>query len=130
MTELSPSAPPLLELVGVKRDLVQSSMSKEKQQESRRVTFEYPLPVQMMAIDGTWRRSCAIKDVSERGASTLQVEVSAEGLSLTEFFLLLSSTGLAYRRCQLERVNGQELEVGFLRQKSKTSRAKQPSEVA
>jgi len=129
MTELSPSATPLLELVDVKRDLVQSSMSKEKQQESRRVTFEYPLPVQMMAIDGTWRRSCAIKDVSERGA-TLQVEVSVEGLSLTEFFLLLSSTGLAYRRCQLERVNGQELEVGFLRQKSKTSRAKQPSEVA
>jgi hypothetical protein len=129
MTELSPSALTLLELVDVKRDLVQSSMSEEKQQESRRVTFEYPLPVQMMAIDGTWRRSCAIKDVSERGA-TLQVEVSIEGLSLTEFFLLLSSTGLAYRRCQLERVNGQELEVGFLRQKSKTSRAKQPSEVA
>jgi hypothetical protein len=129
MTELSPSALTLLELVDVKRDLVQSSMSEEKQQESRRVTFEYPLPVQMMAIDGTWRRSCAIKDVSERGA-TLQVEVSVEGLSLTEFFLLLSSTGLAYRRCQLERVNGQELEVGFLRQKSKTSRAKQPSEVA
>jgi hypothetical protein len=94
MTELSPSALTLLELVDVKRDLVQSSMSEEKQQESRRVTFEYPLPVQMMAIDGTWRRSCAIKDVSERGA-TLQVEVSVEGLSLTEFFLLLSSTGLA-----------------------------------
>lgn len=31
------------------------------------------------------------------------------------FFLLLSSTGLAYRRCQLDRVNGEELEVSFLR---------------
>ncbi|GLR99510.1 hypothetical protein ACVMFA_007263 [Bradyrhizobium liaoningense] len=38
----------------------------------------------------------------------LQVGTSIEGLTLNEFFLLLSSTGLAYRRCQLERVNGEE----------------------
>jgi hypothetical protein len=70
-----------------------------------------------MAIDGTWRRSCNLKEVSEVGA-VLQIEASIEGLSLTEFFLLLSSTGLAYRRCQLARVNGDELEVSFLRQKA------------
>jgi hypothetical protein len=34
---------------------------------------------------------------------------------LKEFFLLLSSTGLAYRRCELERVNGTEIEVQFLK---------------
>lgn len=56
--------------------------------------------------------------MSEVGA-TLQVEATIEGLALKEFFLLLSSTGLAYRRCQLDRVNGEELEVSFLRLKSK-----------
>ena len=68
----------------------------------------------MMAIDGTWRRPCAIKTVSEAGAR-LVLEVSIEGLSLTEFFLVLSSTGLAYRRCELDGVNGAEITVKFLR---------------
>ena len=72
----------------------------------------------MIAIDGTWRRACILKDVCEGGAK-LQVDASIEGLAVTEFFLLLSSTGLAYRRCQLDRVNGGELEVSFLRQKNK-----------
>jgi hypothetical protein len=94
-----------------------SNLPKDKEQEGRRVTFEHRLPVQLMAIDGTWRRSCNLKDVSEDGA-TLQVEASIEGLSLREFFLLLSSTGLAYRRCKLDRVNGDELEVSFLHQRS------------
>lgn len=57
--------------------------------------------------------------------ATLQVETSIEGLTLNEFFLLLSSTGLAYRRCQLERVNDEELQVSFIRQKAK---AKKPSD--
>ena len=34
-----------------------------------------------------------------------------------EFFLLLSSTGLAYRRCELVRVNGTEMDVSFLKGK-------------
>lgn len=46
-----------------------------------------------MAIDGTWRRSSVLKDVSESGAK-LKIEGSVEGLHLKEFFLLLSSTGL------------------------------------
>ena len=97
-------------------------MSAEKDQEGRRVTFERPLPAQMMAIDGTWRRACLLKDVSDVGAK-LQVETSIEGLTLNEFFLLLSSTGLAYRRCQLERVNGEELQVSFIRQKAKAKKS-------
>ncbi len=72
----------------------------------------------MMAIDGTWRSACAVKDVSDSGA-TLLVEESIEGLHLKEFFLLLSSTGLAYRRCELGVVNGAELSVIFLKQKGK-----------
>lgn len=89
-------------------------MPKEDEQEVRSVTFEKPLAANMMGIDGTWRRSCKITQISESGA-TLQVEQSIQGLSLNEFFLLLSSTGLAYRRCELAKVNGDELEVGFLR---------------
>ncbi|WP_425248988.1 hypothetical protein [Bradyrhizobium huanghuaihaiense] len=90
-------------------------MPREKEREGQRVVFERPLPAQMMAIDGTWRRPGLVKDVSENSA-TLRVESSIEGLALTEFFLVLSSTGLAYRRCQLDRVNGDEIEVTFLRQ--------------
>jgi hypothetical protein len=97
-------------------------MPAEKEQEGRRVTFEHPLPAQMMAIDGTRRRACMLKDVSDVGA-TLQVETSMEGLTLNEFFLLLSSIGLAYRRCQLERVNGEELQVSFIRQKPKPKKS-------
>jgi hypothetical protein len=103
-------------------------MAQETGNENRRVIFEHPLPAHMMAIDGTWRRACTIRDVSGTGA-TLLVESSIEGLALKEFFLLLSSTGLAYRRCQLDRVNGEELAVNFLVLKNKT-KAKAAPETA
>lgn len=83
---------------------------------SRRVAFEHGYPAHMMAIDGTWRRSCILTDVSDAGAQ-LTVENSIEGLSLKEFFLLLSSPGLAYRRCELIWVNGDQIGVSFLKQK-------------
>ena len=67
-----------------------------------------------MGIDGTWRRACTLEDVSETGAK-LTVATSVEGLHLTEFFLLLSSTGLAYRRCELGWVNGDQIGVNFLK---------------
>jgi hypothetical protein len=72
---------------------------------SLRVGFERGVEVYMMAIDGTWRRKCTMRDASETGAK-LTVRGSIKGLNLTEFFLLLSSTGLAYRRCELSWVNG------------------------
>ena len=50
--------------------------------------------------DGTWRRPCSLKEVSDIGA-TFAVEGSVQGLNLKEFFLLLSSTGLAYRGDQI-----------------------------
>src|ERR1700722_14924952 len=80
---------------------------------SDRVDFERGIPVYMMGIDGTWRRDCLMIDVSQTGARLL-IEGSLEGLDLKEFFLLLSSTGLAYRRCQLVRVDGNEIGVAFL----------------
>jgi len=73
----------------------------------------------MMAIDGTWRRTCEMLDISSTGARLL-VEGSLEGLNLKEFFLLLSSTGLAYRRCEVVRINGDEIGARFLEEKKKT----------
>jgi PilZ domain len=79
-----------------------------------RITFERGIPAHMMGIDGTWRRECSMEDISETGAK-LVVEGSVEGLHLKEFFLLLSSTGLAYRRCELAWVNGDQIGVNFLK---------------
>ena len=80
---------------------------------SERVDFERGIDVYIMGIDGTWRRDCMMFDVSQTGAR-LRVEGSFEGLDLKEFFLLLSSTGLAFRRCQLVRVAGDQIGVEFL----------------
>jgi hypothetical protein len=52
-------------------------------------------------------------------------------LDLKEFFLLLSSTGLAFRRCQLVRMDGDQIGVRFLaRDKAikKSSLKQQPDE--
>ena len=82
------------------------------------VTFSHGFDVCMMAIDGTWRRHCVLTSISEDRAS-LVVEDAIYGLNLTEFFLLLSVTGLAFRRCELASVNGKRLEVSFLTKFSK-----------
>jgi PilZ domain-containing protein len=83
-----------------------------------RVTFERGIRAHMMGIDGTWRRDCMMEDISETGAK-LTIEGSVEGLHLKEFFLLLSSTGLAYRRCELAWVNGNQIGVNFLKPSDK-----------
>lgn len=80
---------------------------------SERVNFDRGIHAHIMGIDGTWRRDCTMIDASQTGAR-LCVEGSFEGLDLKEFFLLLSSTGLAFRRCQLVRVAGDEIGVKFL----------------
>ncbi|EAQ37561.1 hypothetical protein NB311A_04599 [Nitrobacter sp. Nb-311A] len=81
-----------------------------------RVAFATGYAVLMMGIDGTWQRPCTMLDISNNGAR-LQVKDSIEGLNLKEFFLLLSSTGLAFRRCELVRVNGDEIGVKFVEDK-------------
>ena len=80
---------------------------------SERIDFERGIDVFIMGIDGTWRRNCLMIDVSQTGAR-LCVEDSIEGLDLREFFLLLSSTGLAFRRCRLVRVSGDQIGIEFL----------------
>jgi len=98
-------------------------MGTEQRQFGQRVVFERGYDAHMMAIDGTWRRSCRLLDVSEDGAK-IAIEGSIVGLPLKEFFLLLSSTGLAYRRCELAWVNGEEIGVNFLKTGKQARRAK------
>ena len=88
-----------------------------------RVTFSRGYDVCIMAIDGTWRRDCQLNAISDNDA-ILTVEGSIQGLNLKEFFLLLSSTGLAYRRCELVRVNGAEMDIQFLKGKSNKKKAR------
>jgi hypothetical protein len=91
-----------------------------------RVVFERGFAAHLMGIDGTWRRNCLVEDISETGAK-LTVEGSVEGLNLKEFFLLLSSTGLAYRRCELAWVNGEQIGAGFLKPDAKKKPTRRPS---
>jgi hypothetical protein len=79
-----------------------------------RVQFGRGYGARIMAIDGTWQRDCRIGDVSDSGAK-LQIKGSIDGLDLREFFLVLSSSGSAYRRCERVWLNGDELGVRFLK---------------
>ena len=93
----------------------------EENRGAERVNFSRGYDVCIMAIDGTWRRDCILNAISDTDAE-LAVEGSIQGLNLKEFFLLLSSTGLAYRRCELVRVNGTEMDVSFLKGKNAKKR--------
>jgi hypothetical protein len=79
-----------------------------------RVSFERGVDALIMGVDGTWRRECKLADVSVSGVRLI-VSGSIEGLNLKEFFLLLTPTGSAFRRCELIRVNGDEIGVRFLK---------------
>ena len=85
---------------------------------SERVRMEHRHEVNLVGVDGTWRRRCVLLDVSATGAR-LDVEGALEVLKAGEFFLLLSSTGLAFRRCELIRVDGTTVGVRFVTEKKK-----------
>jgi hypothetical protein len=101
-------------------------MAAEQRRKGDRVAFERGINAHMMGIDGTWRRDCIMEDVSETGAR-LTVVGNIEGLNLKEFFLLLSSTGLAYRRCELAWVNGDQVGATFLKQGDNKKKGRRPN---
>ena len=86
-----------------------------------RVRFEHRHPVNLMGVDGTWRRRCFLLDASASGAK-LEVEGPPDVLKAREFFLLLSSTGLAFRRCELVWIDGAQVGVKFIAEKGKKGR--------
>ena len=88
-----------------------------------RVKFARGIDVQIVAIDGTWRRPCVMWDVAQKGAK-LSVNGSVDDLELAEFFLVLSSSGYAFRHCELAWVNGDHIGVRFL---AKSDHRKKPS---
>ena len=83
---------------------------------TNRVRLERRHAVNLMGVDGTWRRSCVLIDVSATGAK-IEVEGSIDVLQAKEFFLLLSSTGLAFRRCELVWIDGCNAGVRFVKAK-------------
>lgn len=85
---------------------------------SERVRLDHQRPVNLMGVDGTWRRNCLLLDVSSTGAR-LDVDGTLDVLQAKEFFLLLSSTGLAFRRCELIRVEGSQVGVRFVEVRKK-----------
>jgi PilZ domain len=93
-----------------------------ERRKGQRIEFERAIDCRLMAIDGTWGRDCKMLDVSETGCR-LTIEGSIEGLALKEFFLVLTSTGLAYRRCELSWVNGDQLGAGFVKPSSKSDKS-------
>jgi hypothetical protein len=90
------------------------TMKPSDRRKSTRIDFSHAVSAQIIAIDGTWQRPCKISDVSETGANIL-VDGSIEKLQIKEFFLLLSKTGPAYRRCELAWVNGSSLGARFIK---------------
>jgi len=93
------------------------------QRKADRVHFQHERMVNLMAVDGTWRRACILKDVSATGAR-LDVEGSTDVLKSREFFMVLSSTGLAFRRCELVWMNGSTVGVHFVLNSGKKKKAK------
>lgn len=96
------------------------------QRKADRVHFQHEHSVNLMAVDGTWRRACILKDVSATGAR-LEVDGSTDVLQSREFFMILSSRGLAFRRCELIWINGSTVGVQFVFNSGKKKKAKSDS---
>jgi hypothetical protein len=65
-------------------------IATERPKSAKRVKFENPLDVRVMAIDGTWCFDCQLIDVSENGA---QIRLSSPAAKDIEFVLLLTKFG-------------------------------------
>jgi len=92
---------------------------------AHRVEFSGGIPVRIVAVDGIWSRDCLMMDVADDGAK-LTLKQPVEGLDLKEFFLILSATGSAYRRCELVWLNGKELGVRFLFPADESTKKRSP----
>jgi hypothetical protein len=66
-------------------------------------------------------------DVSDTGAE-LRIDGSTDVLKAREFFLLLSTTGLAFRRCELIWINGPDAGVHFVSGKASKKKVEAASQ--
>jgi PilZ domain len=100
-------------------------MSNWNNRKSDRVQFQRAFPANLMGVDGTWRRGCELLDVSSTGAR-IEIEGTTEVLQAKEFFLVLSSTGLAFRRCELVWLDGTIAGIRFLVHKVERKASRRP----
>ena len=98
-------------------------MSNWNNRKSDRVQFQRAFPANLMGVDGTWSRVCHLLDVSSTGAR-LEIEGTTEVLRAKEFFLVLSSTGLAFRRCEMVWIDGTTVGIRFLLNNTKSNNKK------
>lgn len=86
-------------------------IATERRNSAKRVTFEQPLEVRVMAIDGTWCLDCQLIDVSENGA---QIRLTSPAATDVEFFLLLTQFGdPVFRRCKRRWIDGMLMGLSF-----------------
>src|ERR1700748_564889 len=93
-------------------------MSNWNNRKADRVQFQRAFPANLMAVGGTWSRVCHLLDVSSTGAR-IEIEGTADVLRAKEFFLVLSSTGLAFRRCEMVWIDGATVGIRFLETNAK-----------
>jgi hypothetical protein len=79
-----------------------------------RVQFDTGYTAHIVAIDGSWQRDCRVGDVSDTGAK-LTIDGSLVGIDMREFFLKLTQSGSAVRRCERIWLNGDEAGVRFIK---------------
>jgi hypothetical protein len=85
----------------------------ERHKAAKRVGFENPLDVRVMAIDGTWCIDCQRIDVSETEA---RIRLTGSAAKDIRFFLLLTKFGHpVFRMCIRRWVNGTLMGVSFQR---------------
>ena len=73
------------------------------------------IPCHIVAINGTWRRRCELKEISSSAAC---LKGPLDGISDNEFFLLLWTNGFLCRRCKVASVNDSEVGVRFMLSRS------------
>jgi hypothetical protein len=89
-------------------------VATERRKEAKRVAFENPLDVRVMATDGTWCRDGELIDVSETGA---RIRLTGSAVNDTEFFLLLTKFGdPVFRMCIGRWIDGTLMGVSFHRE--------------
>jgi hypothetical protein len=92
------------------------------QRRSQRTTFSQEQAVRITAPDASWQLPCIMLDISATGAKLL-MKAPFDHVDLKEFVLLLTANGLARRRCELIRADGQEIGVRFIMKVSPEKRA-------
>jgi len=93
---------------------------------SARVSFEGGVKTHIVGIDGSWRLACIMSDISQTGAR-LTITHPIDKLDQKEFFLAISATGGVHRRCELIRLNGNEIGVRFLKAPDAAKKAGRPA---